>query len=54
MHFFRIINCLFILCLYTTLSAQTRYVLSTADTSLEDKDKQCIEVYLPNVEKANG
>ena len=54
MYFFRIINCLFILCLYTTLSAQTRYVLSTADTSLEDKDKQCIEVYLPNVEKANG
>ena len=54
MHFFRTIAGLFILSLSITLSAQTRYVLTTADSSLEDKDKQCIEVYLPSAEKTNG
>ena len=51
---FKSIIILFLLCLSTTLTAQTRYVLSTADTSADEKDKQCIEVYLPSAEKANG
>ena len=54
MSYFKNITCLFFLCFSTTLSAQTRYVLSTADASSDEKDKQCIEVYLPIAEKANG
>ena len=38
----------------STLSAQTKYVLPTADLSADEKEQSSIEVYLPDADKANG
>ena len=37
-----------------TLSAQNQYVLPTGDSSMDDKERPLIEVYLPKQESANG
>lgn len=54
MSHFKTVAFLCFLWLSSSVFGQTRYVLSTADASVEDKDKQCVEVYLPKAEKANG
>ena len=36
------------------ISAQTQYILPTADMMAEEKDKQCIEVYLPDEKISTG
>ena len=45
---------LYLLFIPVSLSAQTQYILPTADSSMEEKDKPLIEVYLPKQEQANG
>ena len=46
-----------LLCLLSlpmSLLAQTQFFLPTADSSMDEKDKPLIEVYLPKQEQANG
>ena len=38
----------------TSLSAQKQYFLPTGDSSMDEKEKPLIEVYLPKPEQANG
>ena len=38
----------------TTLSAQKQYFLPTGDSSMGEKERPIIEVYLPKQEQANG
>ena len=37
-----------------TISAQKQYLLPTGDSSMDEKEKPLIEVYLPKQELANG
>ena len=37
-----------------TISAQKQYLLPTGDSSMDEKEKPLIEVYLPKQESANG
>jgi len=37
-----------------TMMAQTQYLLPTGDSSMDEKDKPLIEVYLPKAEQASG
>lgn len=45
----------FIFCVVPmTLSAQKQYLLPTGDSSMDEKERPLIEVYLPKPELANG
>ena len=37
-----------------TMAAQKQYILPTGDSSMDQKDRPLIEVYLPKQEQANG
>ena len=37
-----------------TISAQKQHLLPTGDSSMDEKEKPLIEVYLPKQELANG
>ena len=37
-----------------TLSAQKQYLLPTGDSSMDEKERPLVEVYLPKTEQANG
>ena len=45
---------LFVCLVPLTLSAQKHYILPTGDSSMDEKERPLIEVYLPKQEQANG
>ena len=42
------------LLLSVAVSAQKQYILPTGDSSMDEKERPLIEVYLPKQEQANG